>query len=91
VAAKQSTEPVYADVIDTIRSEIDELDGQIIELYRRRAALSRRAVELRVAAGGTRLALSREREIVQRYWESLGRGGTDLAMVLLEAGRGRNA
>jgi chorismate mutase len=41
-----------------------------------------------MASGGTRLVLSREREIVERFREALGADGTQVALLLLRAGRG---
>jgi chorismate mutase len=42
----------------------------------------------RVASGGTRLVLSREREILDRFRSALGADGTQLALLVLRAGRG---
>ena len=42
----------------------------------------------RVAAGGTRLVLAREQEILARFREALGADGTQLALLILRAGRG---
>ena len=42
-----------------------------------------------MAAGGTRLVLSREREILDKFRGALGEDGTQLALLLLRAGRGR--
>ena len=42
----------------------------------------------RVAAGGTRLVLAREREILDRFGRELGPDGTQLALLILRAGRG---
>jgi chorismate mutase len=41
-----------------------------------------------MAAGGTRLVLSREREILERFSGQLGPDGTQLALLILRAGRG---
>ncbi len=43
----------------------------------------------RVAAGGTRLVLAREQEILARFREALGADGTQLALLILRAGRGK--
>ena len=42
----------------------------------------------RMASGGTRLVLSRERQILERFRGALGADGTQLALLLLRAGRG---
>jgi chorismate mutase len=77
------------DRITALRSRINAIDEQMIELWRERAALSREVGSVRVASGGTRLALSREREILEHFKHELGEDGTQLALLLLRAGRGR--
>jgi chorismate mutase len=71
-----------------LRERIDEIDAQIIALWQERAAISREVGKTRVAAGGTRLVLSREREILDRFSTDLGPDGTQLALLILRAGRG---
>lgn len=71
-----------------LRNRIDEIDRALIELWQERAALSRQVGEVRVAAGGTRLVLSREREILDRFRSAIGADGTQLALLILKAGRG---
>lgn len=70
-----------------LRRSIDELDGEIVRLWRRRAAASSALADLRVAAGGTRLSMAQEYEIVARYREALGADGGSLAVLLLRAAR----
>jgi chorismate mutase len=72
-----------------LRTRIDEIDAAIISLWQERAAISREVGATRVASGGTRLVLSREREIMERFREALGADGTQLALLILRAGRGR--
>jgi chorismate mutase len=74
--------------IHAIRERIDEIDRTIIDLWRERAALSQRVGVTRVASGGTRLVLSREREILDRFRDALGADGTQLGLLILRAGRG---
>jgi chorismate mutase len=74
--------------IAQLRNRIDEIDNALISLWQERAAISREVGATRVAAGGTRLVLSREREILERFSESLGADGTQLALLILRAGRG---
>ena len=74
--------------IAELRARIDEIDKTIIELWRERAAISHEVGATRVAAGGTRLVLAREQEILDRFREALGSDGTQLAMLILRAGRG---
>lgn len=75
--------------IDELRTAISAIDGEILALVGRRIELSREVGALRMAAGGTRVALGREQEIVNRFAAALGADGTALAMLLLRAGRGR--
>jgi chorismate mutase len=75
--------------IGELRGEIDACDGQIIELIQRRLSISREIGALREAAGGTRLSLSREQQILARFQTALGRDGAALGMMLLRQGRGR--
>ncbi|MFI0818790.1 chorismate mutase [Streptomyces sp. NPDC021098] len=76
-------------VIGSARERIDALDGQILGLIRDRMAVSASIQQARIAAGGRRVNLSREMEILDRYREALGKPGTGLAMTLLELCRGR--
>jgi chorismate mutase len=76
------------DHIAGLRARIDEIDRTLIELWRERAAISHEVGQTRVAAGGTRLVLAREQEILSRFREELGADGTQLAMLILRAGRG---
>jgi len=74
--------------IGRMRQRIDEIDATLIALWQERAALSSSVGATRVASGGTRLVLSREREILDRYRNELGADGTALALLVLRAGRG---
>jgi chorismate mutase len=77
------------DRIADLRRRIDEIDEELVRLWRERAAISQEVGATRVAAGGTRLVLAREQEILARFREALGDDGTQLAMLILRAGRGR--
>jgi chorismate mutase len=88
VANTGTTEPDAAAQIAAIRQRIDDIDEALIALWQERADLSRTVGATRVAAGGTRLVLSREREILDRFRTALGADGTQLALLLLRAGRG---
>lgn len=74
--------------IRQMRERIDEIDSAIIALWQERAALSQQVGATRVATGGTRLVLSREREILDKFRTALGADGTQLALLILRAGRG---
>ncbi|MER7890423.1 chorismate mutase [Micromonospora sp. NPDC094482] len=81
-------EPVAAAQIVAIRERIDQIDQALIDLWQERASLSQQVGATRMASGGTRLVLSREREILERFRQALGSDGTQLALLLLRAGRG---
>jgi chorismate mutase len=74
--------------IRAMRERLDEIDAALITLWQERARLSQQVGATRVASGGTRLVLSREREILERFRSALGADGTQLALLLLRAGRG---
>nr|WP_236647001.1 chorismate mutase [Micromonospora acroterricola] len=83
-----TAEPTAAARIVHIRERIDEIDHALIALWQERATLSQEVGATRMASGGTRLVLSREREILERFRTALGADGTQLALLLLRAGRG---
>ncbi|WP_431897581.1 chorismate mutase [Micromonospora haikouensis] len=74
--------------IAELRGMIDDLDQQLIGIWRARAQISARIGQLRAARGGTRLVLAREQQVIARFRQALGRSGVDLALLLLKAGRG---
>jgi chorismate mutase len=90
-----TTEPDAGTLLDpnarigALRTEIDACDAEIIELVQRRLAISHEIGALRAAAGGTRLSLSREQQVLVRFRNALGPDGASLAMMLLRQGRGR--
>lgn len=75
--------------IAALRERIDEIDDTLISLWQERAEISQQVGAARVASGGTRLALAREREVLDRFHGALGADGTQLGLLLLRAGRGR--
>ncbi|MDR7292150.1 MULTISPECIES: chorismate mutase [Mycolicibacterium] len=74
--------------IDDLRREIDELDATILAAIQRRTEVSKEIGKVRMASGGTRLVHNREMKVIERY-SVLGPEGKDLAMLLLQLGRGR--
>lgn len=74
--------------IASLRTRIDQIDETIIRLWQERAALSQEVGRTRVASGGTRLVLARERQILEKFRSVLGDDGVQLALLLLRAGRG---
>ena len=75
--------------IAALREEIDACDAEIIALVQRRHAISQEIGALRSSTGGTRLSLSREAEVLNRFRLALGPDGAALGMMLLRQGRGR--
>jgi chorismate mutase len=75
--------------IGELRAEIDACDAEIIEVVRRRLAISQEIGAVRSASGGTRLNLAREQQVLSRFRAALGPDGAALGMVLLRQGRGR--
>jgi chorismate mutase len=89
----EPTEPVGAQTqnppeIGELRAEIDRLDSEILRLVKRRTEVSKMIGATRMASGGTRIVVNREMDVLARYRE-LGPDGRQLAMVLLNLGRGR--
>jgi chorismate mutase len=74
--------------IAELRQEIDWLDAEILRLIKRRTEVSRTIGATRMAAGGTRIVVNREMDVIARFRE-LGPEGRQLAMLLLNLGRGR--
>lgn len=74
--------------ITRLRARIDDVDTELIRLWQERAELSRQVGVARMAAGGTRLVLAREQQIIDKFRDTLGADGAQLAMLLLRAGRG---
>ena len=75
--------------IAALRHEIDACDAEIIALVQRRLQISQEIGSLRASTGGTRLSLSREAEVINRFRLALGTDGAALGMMLLRQGRGR--
>lgn len=71
-----------------LRTEIDQLDAEILRLVQRRSEVSKVIGTARMAAGGPRVVHGREMAVLDRYRE-LGPEGRELAMLLLRLGRGR--
>lgn len=87
VAASTQTATQTPD-IGALRIEIDQLDAEILRLVKRRTEVSKQIGAIRMAAGGTRIVVNREMDVLARYRE-LGPEGRQLAMLLLNLGRGR--
>ena len=81
------TDPA-ADVIPVLRTQIDSLDEAIVRLVAERAKLSARVQRARMNAGGTRVQLGRERQIMDAYRAALGPEGPEVADAILRVCRG---
>lgn len=88
-SASTASETSTEEALDTLRGQIDALDLAITRLVAERTQLSRRAQQIRISAGGTRVELSRERVIMDRYRTALGVDGPNLADAVLRVGRGQ--
>jgi len=85
----QHVEPGDLDTcISGLRSRIDDLDDKLVQLVKERQALSQQIQAARVAAGGVRIELSRESQVLAAYGRGLGAAGTPLATAVLRACRG---
>jgi chorismate mutase len=87
-AEQPAARPANPPEISQLRREIDELDAEILRLVKRRTEVSQIIGATRMASGGTRIVVNREMDVLARYRE-LGPEGRQLAMVLLNLGRGR--
>ncbi len=87
-ATRLTPVPEPTSPIPALRERIDEIDAELIALWKRRAELSRAVGTARVAAGGARVALEREREVLDRFRTGLGAIGTQLGLLALRSGRG---
>lgn len=85
--ADEASEPSGDMTVEQLRHRIDEFDHEIMDLWQRRAALSRALGDRRVEVGETRIALSSEYAVVARYRAALGSEGGQLALLALRAGR----
>lgn len=75
--------------IEQLRDEIDWLDDEILRLVKRRVDVAQEIGAARMAAGGTRIVYNREMDVLARYSGELGPDGRQLALALLNLGRGR--
>jgi chorismate mutase len=73
--------------IAELRKEIDWLDAEILRLVQRRVEVSKTVGAARMAAGGPRIVVNREMDVLARY-RDLGPEGRKIAMALLALGRG---
>jgi chorismate mutase len=80
--------PETEDGITVLRLEIDEIDAELVRLIKRRTAISRSIGAARMTLGGPRIVHSREMKILDRF-KDLGQPGVDLALMLLDLGRGK--
>jgi chorismate mutase len=77
-----------AELIPLLRTQIDAIDAGIARLVAERARLSARVQTARIAAGGVRVELGRERRVLEGYREELGDDGVALGTAVLRLCRG---
>ena len=77
-----------ADLIPLLRTQIDALDTGIARLVAERGRLSARIQTARIASGGVRVELGRERRVLEGYRDSLGDEGVALGNAVLRLCRG---
>ena len=77
-----------AELIPLLRTQIDAIDAGITRLIAERARLSARIQTARMAAGGVRVELGRERLILEGYRDALGEDGVPLGSAVLRLCRG---
>jgi chorismate mutase len=77
-----------AELIPLLRTQIDAIDAGIARLVAERARLSARIQSARIAAGGVRVELGRERTVLAGYRSSLGDDGVPLGSAVLRLCRG---
>jgi len=77
-----------AELIPLLRTQIDAIDAGIARLVAERARLSQRVQTARVAAGGVRIEVGRERRILEQYRDSLGDEGVAVGNAVLRLCRG---
>jgi chorismate mutase len=80
--------PQSEDEIDALRLEIDSIDAELVRLIKQRTAISHAIGAARMKLGGPRVVHSREMKILDRF-KDLGQPGVDLALMLLDLGRGK--
>ena len=77
-----------AELIPLLRTQIDAIDAGIARLVAERSRLSARIQAARIAAGGVRVELGRERLVLDGYRQALGEDGVALGSAVLRLCRG---
>jgi chorismate mutase len=77
-----------AELIPLLRTQIDAIDAGIARLVAERARLSARIQSARIASGGVRVELGRERLVLDGYRQTLGEDGVPLGSAVLRLCRG---
>jgi chorismate mutase len=83
-----STAAGEAELIPLLRTQIDAIDAGIARLVAERARLSARIQAARIASGGVRVELGRERLVLDGYRSTLGEDGVALGNAVLRLCRG---
>ena len=77
-----------AEIIPLLRTQIDAIDAGIARLVAERSRLSSRIQAARIASGGVRVELGRERLVLEGYRQTLGEDGVALGSAVLRLCRG---
>ena len=83
-----SSAAAEAELIPLLRTQIDAIDAGIARLVAERARLSARIQSARIASGGVRVELGRERLVLDAYRQTLGEDGVPLGNAVLRLCRG---
>ena len=76
------------DLIPLLRNQIAAIDAGIARLVAERTRLSHRVQAARIASGGVRIELNRERLVLDGYRDALGDDGVALGTAVLRICRG---
>jgi chorismate mutase len=77
--------------VDSGRRILDQIDDELLAVVEHRRQVSAVVQRIRQAEGGPRVLYTRENEIIQRYAQSVGSVGAQLAMLVLTYCRGTTA
>jgi MFS transporter, DHA2 family, methylenomycin A resistance protein len=88
VPALRLPDPSTVGTIDDGRRIVDEIDEHLQTVIALRHLIARRIQTLRMSAGGPRMQINREHEVMRRYVDALGPVGRDFAAALLLLCRG---
>jgi chorismate mutase len=74
--------------VDSGRALLDQIDDELLAVLEHRRQVSVVVQGIRRAGGGARVLYTRENEIIQRYSQTVGSVGAELALLVLKYCRG---